>query len=228
MPAVVPASIDAKGGDQVVICINLAPTLQRLTDCLKNGYSHVATGLKPVPHSKAGPLLAKWIKRYPMLTKSKHAGTRAAKAGHARYKVVMFWNKIQGHALMYLLTDRPEQDQHREQWQCVTGGRVERLALYQYEAIRATKPEQPEPSWTWQIRKEYFDRFRRFVQMNARRQRFKRLASFEQMARTWPGFHRVRRQHSELGGVLQAEWLGEGRPKWKTLGYVQRLKTRRG
>lgn len=226
MPAVVPPSIDSKSGDQLVICINLAPTLQRLSDCLQSGYTHVAE-CQPVPHGKVRQLLEKWVTRYPILGRKKQAGTRAKQAGKPRYKVVVFWNRNQSHALMFLMTDRPELDEHRERWMAVAGQRGDRLRVYQYEAVRITKAGQDHLSWTWQIERDYYLRLQKLVQKLAHRGLRGRLESVEKMAQTWPGFHRVRRQHHALGQLMCSERSGIDPPKWRALRYVQRLKTRR-
>lgn len=224
MPRKLPLRLSRFSSEQTILCTALAPAMQRITDAINGGYLFAVQG--QIPIQKAVPVIEKFQQRYPGLSRDRKYAYRQHKAGKARQKLVCFANRSESQLLFVLFTDLP--DDH-ERWASVTK-RDSRVRLYEYEAVRATKPGAGEV-WTWQITPEDFEQGVEFMRTAIRRKQLPDLYHMIERTRTWPGFHRVRAQRQHLRKVITAEWLrtmpaSNAPPPWPRLRYVSRLRTR--
>lgn len=224
MPKVVPERLKPLTGEQTVICSSRNALMQRVSDVLKSGYTHVVQ--VQVELGKAQAVIEKLQGRFPMLGKTRTVASKAKAKGLPRHKAVAFWNSSAGHALVYLFTDRPEVAD-REKWMPVEGGKGHRVTFYEYEAVRHDRGGSL--AWTWQMEKAHLQKLEESLVASIRSSEAEAIAIFIQETRTWPGFHRVRAQHKALGELLKAQWKRAARkealPTWPRLYYLQRIKT---
>lgn len=208
-----------------MICASRNALMQRVSDVLKSGYTHVVQ--MQVDLGKAQAVIEKLQGRFPMLGKTRTVASKAKAKGMPRHKAVAFWNASAGHAMVYLFTDRPE-IQDREKWEPVEGGKGHRVTFYEYEAIRHDRGGRL--AWTWQMEKARLQKLEESLVAAIRSSDADAIATFIAETRTWPGFNRVREQHKALGELLKAQWKRSARkeplPVWPRLYYLQRIKTR--
>lgn len=209
---------------QILRCTSPAAAMQRITDALAAGLSWYTAG--ELPAEKWPRVEAKLAARYPLLMRDRFAVYRAKKAGESRQRLIVFQPKGESRVGFFLLTSVVDSD---EPWRDSTNKHT-RPRLWNYEAVRITKPGANAPLWSWRIESTAYAQLRNTLIERIRKHQDTALVEWIDSTRKWPGFAQVRRQHFALGLLLQGEWsrsrAGEAIPDWPRLRYVQRLKTR--
>lgn len=225
MPTRLPAKLAALESEQTIICTKVVPAMQRITDALGNGQTHVVSG--SVALVDAPRVIAKIQGRFHGLTRNRKHAYREREAGRPSYKMVAHANSSAGRLQFWLMTDRPDPEDG-EKWLEATKSRPK---CYQYEALRQTREGFSEPAWTWQMTSGAFDQVRAVMLDQVTRKDDSGLLTSIQLSKTWPGFHGVRQQRAVLWGTVNGHWrrvraATEPMPEWPRLNYVRRVRSR--
>lgn len=223
MPSRLPAKLAALESEQTIICTKVVPAMQRITDALGNGQTHVVSGT--VALVDAPRVIAKIQGRFLGLTRNRKHAYRERQAGRPSYKMVAHANSSAGHLQFWLMTDRPDPEDG-EKWLEAT---MSRPRVYQYEALRITRKGAAEPAWTWQMTAGAMEQVRAVMFDQVTKHDDAGLMAGIQLSRTWPGFHGVRHQRAALWGAINGYWRrvrSEKAPEWPRLSYVRRVKSR--
>jgi len=208
-------------GGQTIIAGKRDPAMQRISDALGAGltwYVQGRTGLQ-----NGAELVRKFRTRLLQLTRDRRHAHRQKLAGKPRYRLIVFANRAQSEVLFWLLTDQAEHP--AEKW--IDSSR-EKLAFYQWEAIRHTRQGAANPAWTWAMSTRQFSKVKQEIVESIRRGPAERAVAVGQESRTWPGFARVRAQREELKRVYEWEWQrkrSDPAPAWPGQRFLQRVRT---
>lgn len=201
--------------------------MQRIIDALNGGYSHWVKG--EVPLARAAALVQKLQGRFPGLKRDRHFAHRQRVAGRPRHKLIVHINRSGAQAVFHLFTDLPRLED-REPW-ADAREKAGRVVLYQYQALRITKPNYSGPAWTWRIHPLKFAGYWEFARACIRSKDGQPVHDMIRSAASWPGFAGVRLQKTQLEKRIEGEWRrsmpkGSELPAWPRLRYVQRIRSR--
>lgn len=103
-----------------------------------------------------------------------------------------------------------------------------RFTVGQYQLVRATRPGQAKPVWTFKMLPSYYDEYRQRVIRSARGDPRECVSRLLHELYTEPGWRPIRSAVGRIASLYRREWRKRrGRhdsfPKLPRLGYVQRL-----
>ena len=177
---------------------------------------------------KAGFLAAKFDARF-HVGRTKEAACRARKHGESSSRLLMLYTeKADSNNIFWILLHQPsERPDLTEKWQDALSVRI---VITRYELVRLTKPQEPNPVWTWRYCRTRHDEIRNALISAVRSHRDDEVRQIIHSVWRSPGFGGIREQVKKFKALIEGEWKrsrqkGIAPPDMPTrIGYVRRLR----